>query len=886
MKSRDILATFNRGQISRLAVARVDVERVRLSADIQTNTLPRVLGSMSLRPGTKVHENGATVGGDGSYIPFVYSRNETAILELSAAGMRIWDNGDTRVTRETVTASIVDFTFVTDLTGWGDYDETGAASTWATGGYMQLLGTGFASARRVLTLLIPANERNTIHGVRIVIERGPVIMRIGSGIQGDDVFRQTVLRTGVHSIAFDPGGNAVVYIELSSTLKYPVLVDSVTFESGVVTLPTPWATDAANKDLRWHQSGDVIFVASGLQQRRIERRDNNSWSVVAYEPTDGPFLTENVEQISITPSAISGEITLTATQPIFRSNHVGAIWRLTSQGQRVEGALVAELTYTNPIRVTGVGNNRRFTVSRTGTWSGTLSLQRSVGDVGNWVDVASYTANNTIVYDDGLDNTIAYYRIGFNAGDYTSGTANVYLEFSAGSITGVARITGYTSETEVDAIVLSDLGAAEATTIWAEGAWSDLNGWPTAVAISDGRLWWFGKGRAYGSISDAYSLFDPDFEGDAAPINRAVSESGGVDCEWALALDQLFVGTSAGVHAIRSSSLDEPVTPTNYNVKSKSSKGAAAMQAARSGNVGYYVGGDGVSVYELRPDQVAVDYGQDKMTVLVPEITEGGVVKMAVQEEPDLRVWCVLADGTAALLIRDEAENVVCWIKVVTDGVIEDVAVLPSTIEDRVFFRVKRTINGSDVRYHEELTRFDQCVGGQLSRLADSHITGAGVVSGLGHLEGETVVVWADGADQGSHVVSSGALPTLTDSFTTWCAGLGYSGTFRSAKLAGQTGLGISLTQRTRINKIGLVLADTHAQGLEYGPDFDTMDNLPLTEDGADVADGYIWDAYDKGMVEFPGDWSTDNRICLRMTAPRPCTVCAAVINIDRQDHD
>ena len=38
MKTRDILATFNRGLIGRMAVARVDVERVRLSAEEQTNT--------------------------------------------------------------------------------------------------------------------------------------------------------------------------------------------------------------------------------------------------------------------------------------------------------------------------------------------------------------------------------------------------------------------------------------------------------------------------------------------------------------------------------------------------------------------------------------------------------------------------------------------------------------------------------------------------------------------------------------------------------------------------------------------------------------------------------------------------------------------------------
>lgn len=133
MKTRDILATFNRGLIGRMAVARVDVERVRLSAEEQTNWLPRVLGPMSLRPGMKKHGPGATVGGDGSYIPFVFSRDDTAILELSSFGMRIWDDGETRVSRPTVAATITNGTFDSDLSGWTSADEAGASSIWSAG---------------------------------------------------------------------------------------------------------------------------------------------------------------------------------------------------------------------------------------------------------------------------------------------------------------------------------------------------------------------------------------------------------------------------------------------------------------------------------------------------------------------------------------------------------------------------------------------------------------------------------------------------------------------------------------------------------------------------------------------------------------------------------
>jgi hypothetical protein len=45
------LIAFNRGIISNLALARADIKRVALSAEVMTNWIPRTLGPMTLRPG-------------------------------------------------------------------------------------------------------------------------------------------------------------------------------------------------------------------------------------------------------------------------------------------------------------------------------------------------------------------------------------------------------------------------------------------------------------------------------------------------------------------------------------------------------------------------------------------------------------------------------------------------------------------------------------------------------------------------------------------------------------------------------------------------------------------------------------------------------------------
>lgn len=884
-KTRDILAVFNRGRVSKLAQARVDVARIALSADVQTNVMPRRLGPMQFRPGWE-YLGGFASNNDGAYIPFVYSNTDTAILELTPSLMRVWLDGEALLTRPSVSAAVTNGSITTDLTGWTDSDESGAASTYE-GGSMKLVGTGFLSARRRQTVSVTAGQENTVHALRIVVSRGPVLLRIGSTAGNDDIFRQANLRTGTHSLAFIPGGSSFS-IEFSSSLKYPTYVDSCEIEAaGTVTLPTPWSTADLCKAVRWSRSGDVIFCAcDGLKQRRIERRTDNSWSVVEYESNDGPFLTENVERITVTPDGISGEVTLTASRPIWREEHVGALWRITSQGQLVEASISAEATFSNEIRVTGVGTGRRFTVRRTGTWSGSVRLQRSVGAPGAWVNVATYTTNATLTYDDELDNVEAYYRIGFGAGDYTSGTANLSLEFSAGSITGVVRITDYTDSDEVDAIVLDDLGGTDATEIWAEGAWSDDRGWPQVPAVWEDRIWWMGVSRLWASIVDAFTSFDPDYEGDAGPISRLLAGGSAGNVNWALGLTRLIAGGDTKEVSIRSNSFDEPVTPSNYNAKAPTSRGSAPVSAAEYDDRGYFAGKNGRQIFELEQDEQGINFKALDTTLLIPEIGEAGFVRLAVQTAPDFRLHGVRGDGTVGVLVRDAAEDVLCWVDVETNGFVEDVCVLPGEEEDRVFYRVRRTIDGNTVRYHEKWAMESEARGGTVNKMADSFVTGTGpttTLTGLDHLEGETVRVWADGRYIVEAEVAGGEV-VLAESVTDWMAGLKYEGQFKSAKLAGQTQLGLSLTQPEKINKLGLLLAHTHASGVRFGPDFDTLDDLPLVENGEDVDPDHVWEEYDTRMIEFEGDWDTDARLCLAFEAPFPCTVKAAVLNVDRRD--
>jgi hypothetical protein len=292
------------------------------------------------------------------------------------------------------------------------------------------------------------------------------------------------------------------------------------------------------------------------------------------------------------------------------------------------------------------------------------------------------------------------------------------------------------------------------------------------------------------------------------------------------------------------------------------------------------------------------EYNSTQLSELIPEIGSPGITRIAVQRQPDTRVHFVRSDGTVAILVFDKPEEVKCWINVTTAGLIEDVVVLPSANgepDDHVYYVVNRTINGATTRCLERWAQETECRGNlPLCKTADSFTvyTGAPItnVTGLDHLEGQAVTVWADGFDVGTndtvspsvqkYTVVSGQI-NLAVAASNIVVGLPYTAQFQSTKL-GQSmpGIDTPLNQQKKVNHLGLVLADTYRNGLKFGPDFTYLDDMPGIEQGTTVADGTLL-AYDENTIEFPGIWDTDTRLCLQAQSPRPCTVLAATIDME-----
>jgi hypothetical protein len=134
----------------------------------------------------------------------------------------------------------------------------------------------------------------------------------------------------------------------------------------------------------------------------------------------------------------------------------------------------------------------------------------------------------------------------------------------------------------------------------------------------------------------------------------------------------------------------------------------------------------------------------------------------------------------------------------------------------------------------------------------------------------------------GSGVVSGGTVTLPNGAVaSTITAALGYVAPFVSAKLANTVPGAAPTSERRAIDHLGLVLYDAHYQGLSGGQRFDHMDPLPLMEAGQATPAGTVWAEFDGPMIEFPGEWNTDSRVCLLAQAPLPCTVGSVVVSMD-----
>jgi len=188
----------------------------------------------------------------------------------------------------------------------------------------------------------------------------------------------------------------------------------------------------------------------------------------------------------------------------------------------------------------------------------------------------------------------------------------------------------------------------------------------------------------------------------------------------------------------------------------------------------------------------------------------------------------------------------------------------------------KIKIGGEIITYTGKSTNnLTGCTRGTESTTAAAHTSGDTVkqvvnsLSGLNHLEGQTVSILADGATHPDKTVSSNAV-TLDRFANSVKIGLGYTSILKTMRIDAGSQNGTSQAKTKRIYEVTARLYES--VGVEVGPDLNNMERVPFRKSSDPMDQGIPPFTGDK-EVEFRGNYDTDGFMIVRQTQPLPLTI-------------
>ena len=465
---------------------------------------------------------------------------------------------------------------------------------------------------------------------------------------------------------------------------------------------------------------------------------------------------------------------------------------------------------------------------------------------------------------------------------------------------GHVKITGYTSSTVVDMEVIADISNGSATTDFALGSFSDTTGYPSCVTFFEQRLVFAATlsqpQTLFFSKSGDYENMDDNYHGTVADddsIIYTIASNQVNAIRFMTATRTLIIGTAGGEFAVSGGGTDIAITPTNILIKKQSNNGAANVDALAVGNATLFLQRARRKLRELAYNFDVDGYVAPDLTILAEHISEGGFKQLSYQQEPNQVIWCARNDGQLVGLTYQREQQVVAWHRHIFGGafgngiaVCDSVATIPTDdSEYQTWVIVKRTINGATKRYVEFIHQYDFDETDDTSfNFLDSQLSydGSAVtnISGLAHLEGQTVSVLADGATHPDKVVSSGAI-VLERAASKVKVGLSYTSLLQTMRIDAGAQNGTSQSKTKRIYEITARLYESI--GVEIGPDLANMERIPFRSSANAMDSGINVFTGDK-EIEFRGNYETDGFIFVRQTQPLPLTILSLYPKLQTND--
>lgn len=687
----------------------------------------------------------------------------------------------------------------------------------------------------------------------------------------------------------------MVPFKFSATVSYMIemgdlymafFFDGALLNGDGAPIVTPFL-EADLPQLQFRQVGDVLWITHpSYKQYKLSRTSVTTFSLDAIIFTTGPFKVRNdiAEDDDVTMK-YTGTLTAGATGTLisssahFESGHVGALFELTHPRELDEAS----------VKQTGAGTSATLPIKGSwsfnthGTWTGDATILRN--EDGNGAEVfrtfdASNDRNIQLTATENAPNTVFSIRgeAGMSSGFSADLTANTSTTI------GIVRIDSITSDTEAAVTVISLIGgtSGDTTKRWAEGSWSDVQGFPTSITFFANKAIYVGGQDIWLSAVGDYENFDAGTNDDDS---FAVFISTGNEIMWADTVAKTIVlGTSGAPWTLQTNKVGTVLTPTNFTIDEQAGQGSADIQAVKVDDALIYVSSNGKKLLEYAWGPQPQKYVSTEITVLAEHFTNTSTVTwISYQRRPESIIWFGMADGTLHSFSYQRDQNVLAYAPHPTDGTVNSGAIIPGTGgEDEIWLSIERALDAGTITAIERMTPRTITTDEDVHHVDSGVIydgAPATVISGFDHLDGEPCDVWADGANVGPLTPVGGNI-TLAVAASVVHGGLSYDPFVKPMRLDVDTSSGSSHGSIKKITE--LVVSVMNSLDATYG-DSDT-EQFPLI----DLTDPVLInntevDGLFTGDITVPHNagYSIDDPILISCLGAAPLTVRAIVARTD-----
>ena len=339
-------------------------------------------------------------------------------------------------------------------------------------------------------------------------------------------------------------------------------------------------------------------------------------------------------------------------------------------------------------------------------------------------------------------------------------------------------------------------------------------------------------------------------------------------------LTELILLTSGGEWKISTQNSDA-LTPSSVTVRPQAYNGATNVQPIVTGSSAVYVRNQSGRLHDLNYAFDINGFKSSDLSLIAPHLFDSySMVDMTLTKTPFPIVWVVRSDGVLLGLTYMPDQKVYAWHQHNTDGLVESVAAVAEGNRDVLYITVARTINNATVRYVERLADRD------FETLSDSFVVDSGLtysgtatttISGMYHLEGETVVALADGAVVKDLTVTNGAI-TLSQSASLVHIGLAYTATLKTLPLSFEAPA-FGQGKLKNINEVKMRVY--RSSGIKAG-----IDTTKLRQYKQRTSEAYgeppNW-VSDETEILIDNSWDKSGQIIVQQDDPLPITVLSIV---------